>query len=89
MVCYRAMNVQQFLAWLISLYNGKSEYGDPEINARLVWRDADGCPCRVEYAKFGFSSGLRPEIVVEMSTATAEGLRPEDEAINTVAARSR
>lgn len=82
--CYRAMNVKQLLAWLISLYQGKDKFGDPDITARLVWRDTDGCPCRVEYAQFGFCSGLRPELTIEMSTATSEGLRPEDEAINNV-----
>lgn len=44
------------------------EVADLPIRARLVYRDQDGRVVRIEMADTGYSSGLEPELRVEMST---------------------
>lgn len=58
------MNLKQLFEFLSTLF-GTTE---TNIVARLVWRDENGTVVNEEFAELGFSSGLRPEITVEMNT---------------------
>ena len=65
------MSFRDLMKFLIGIYEGKNlDYSDqgPKIVAKLVYRDQHGCADRVKYADFGFSSGLLPELTVEMNT---------------------
>ena len=81
------MKLSKLLETIGVMFASKEVQGEPEIIARLVWRDEEGTPYKVRSAKFGFSSGLRNELTVEMSTQSMEGLRIEDDAVNRRAAR--
>lgn len=45
---------------------------DPPIKARLLYRGENGEVIREELADFGYSSGLRAELTVEMNSAKEE-----------------
>lgn len=65
------MVFRDLMKFLIGLYEGKNlDYSDngPKIVAKLVYRDQHGCVDRIRYADFGFSSGLKPELTVDMNT---------------------
>lgn len=65
------MSFRDLMKFLIGIYEGKNlDYSDqgPKIVAKLVYRDQHGCVDRIKYADFGFTSGLLPELMVEMNT---------------------
>lgn len=72
------MTLNKLLEFVSTLFECKDESGPVQIKARLVWRDEDGCIQKVRMAEFGYCSGLRNALTIEMNTETNEGLHPED-----------
>lgn len=62
------MNIRTLLEFVAHLCE-LNEPAKKEIVAVLIYRDASGSVVRKEVANFGFCSGVRPELTVEMGTA--------------------
>lgn len=76
------MTLRKLLEMVSTMFEVKEKESPAEIKARLVWRDEHGKVEKVRMADFGFCSGLRNEMTVEMNTMTEEGLRSKDTAVN-------
>ena len=58
------------------MFEVKEQDSNPTIRARLIWRHkVSGVVMSHSYANFGFCSGLKPELTVEMDSA----MTPETE----------
>lgn len=47
----------------------KKEVGDIHIKAKLIWRGKNNEVIKRQTASFGYSSGLKNELIIEMNTA--------------------
>lgn len=65
------ISIRELLEYVATRYDQKIEDDQPELKARLIWRDEHGGISQEKMASFGFCSGLYPHLTVEMNTAQA------------------
>ena len=59
----------EFFMGLIIQQDVEGETANPNIMAKLLWRDKDGCVQKVKWAEMGYGSPSGRYITIEMNTA--------------------
>lgn len=63
------MTIRDLFDTIATLICSKHQSGDVHIKAKLIWRGEHNEVTKTQIADFGYSSGLRNELIVEMNTA--------------------